>query len=643
MKKLISIILTAAMLLTLAACAGEAADTPRIPEVKPTDAQPVGETQPESKSESELRFAQSYEEVYGELVSRAEAMYEQSRDMNMVITDEVPEAPAAEPSENTNSYSQTNVQVSGIDEGDIVKTDGEYIYILQNAMMESAELIILKADGADTAVVSRCPLAQFKACGTPLEGEHGATTVERIAREFFISGDRLAVIYDKWTLSEVESDIGWRYRSQSAAQVDVYDISSPESPELIASLGQDGRALGTRLYKGRLYMLSSWGEYETEVGDIPDCIPAVYREENRETIPANDICICTHSNSTNFIVAAVYDLENAELLDTQTVLGGGSEVYMSGENIYILGRAWSDGAGQPRQEGIYSVVDYAPSTNTSVFRFAADENGLSLEAEGLVPGYMESRFSAHEYGGYLHLVTTLSRSSYTVYTDEEKGFVNYEWHESQSDTNGLYILDEALNIVGSVENLAEGERVYSARFDGAMAYFCTFEQVDPLFAVDCSDPAKPVVLSALKISGFSEYLHQWDENRLFGFGCEADEEDSRIQGLKMVMVDTSDKADVIAENSLHLEDIMWSEALYEPHAMFISPEKNIIGFVGDGVYYIYGYSVGDGFYLRAELDFHGRGYGARGLYIGSEIYLLGRDGGYVLDLESCSLIKNLYW
>ncbi len=121
-------------------------------------------------------------------------------------------------------------------------------------------------------------------------------------------------------------------------------------------------------------------------------------------------------------------------------------------------------------------------------------------------------------------MTTTGGYSYTVYEDKEMGFVNYKWHENEKETNGLYVLDPSLNVVGQVTDLAPGERIYSARFDGDVAYFCTFRNVDPLFAVDLSVPTAPRVLSALKLTGFSDYLHPWADGLLFGAGYEADEE-----------------------------------------------------------------------------------------------------------------------
>lgn len=674
MKKILSFLLALSFMLSMAACGADALQSAQLPdgaeslrtEQSPAlqenhDEQPVGDTEQEAPVETpqpqtqqpaapELSYASSYEEVYSALEKLSQTDEEQLRygivsdyfasDKNEIVDEAIPEAPTSSGAE----YSGTNVQVAGIDEGDIVKTDGEYIYILH----DGSRLVIMRAAGADTAVVSTMDLGYLSLSATPPVDIKNQAGQERSASELFVFDDTLAVIYENQSWSEeLQSAGNWVYDKSSRTEIEFYDISDPSDPEHMATLGQDGSILGTRLYEGRLYVVTTWDDisygFRDKAEQIEDLIPALYEKNDRRLLTPGDICICTTGSDKGYILVAAYDMTKAESLGAKSVLGGGNMVYMSGETIYVAGRAWRSGESEPRTEDIYTVVDYSPSTNTKLFRFSVTGSGPELTGSALVPGYLESRFSMDEYDGKLRLVTTVNRSGYTVYIDEEKGFVNFDWHTQESETNSLYILDEDLMMLGSIEDLAEGERVYSARFDGSMAYFCTFEQVDPLFAVDCSDPAAPVVLSALKISGFSEYLHRWSEDQLFGFGYEADESTGWMEGLKMVMFNTADKADVSVENSLHLDGIVFSEAVYDPHAFFIAPEKNIIGFVGDGVYYIYGYSAESGFYKRAEFDFHGWGYNARGLYIGDEIYLLGRDGGYVLDLESCSMIKNLYW
>ena len=330
------------------------------------------------------------------------------------------------------------------------------------------------------------------------------------------------------------------------------------------------------------------------------------------------------------MVAACYDIAAGTLDASQSLLGSGSQVYMRGDSLYVLGSRWEETELRNYTESVYTVTEYESGSVTEIYRFDLAE-GLSFAASGSIPGALDSQFSADVYEGNLRLVATRDSSFYRVFVDEAYDFRNYQWDENTSAT-GLYILDASLDVIGSVTDLAQGERVYSARFDGPIAYFTTFRTVDPLFAVDCSDPAAPQVLSALKISGFSEYLHPWTEGRLFGFGYEADEESGRTDGLKMVMFDTSDRTDVRALHTLRLDE-NYSEALYNHRAFFISPEKNLIGFLAEQQYSVYAYDGDSGFRLLARFDMEDE-YNVRGLYIGSDAYIVGMEQMAVLDMEA---------
>ena len=123
----------------------------------------------------------------------------------------------------------------------------------------------------------------------------------------------------------------------------------------------------------------------------------------------------------------------------------------------------------------------------------------------------------------------------------------------------MTILDKKLDKISTIENLAKGETIYSARFMGESGYFVTYEQVDPLFSVDLSDPEKPKILGKLKIPGFSEYLHFYGEDRLLGIGMSTDEESGVAEGVKITMFDISDRSDV--KKNLHLCWMICTEAM----------------------------------------------------------------------------------
>jgi len=199
--------------------------------------------------------------------------------------------------------------------------------------------------------------------------------------------------------------------------------------------------------------------------------------------------------------------------------------------------------------------------------------------------------------------------------------------------------------VGKIEGLAEGQHVKSARFSGDVVYFVTFRQVDPLFTVDLSDPANPKVLSALKIPGFSSYLHPFGEGLLVGLGYSADENTGGTTGVKLSMFDIRDKSDV---REAHTQKVKadWTPVMYNHKAILVDVEKNLIAFPADEYYFVYGYDAGSGFVEkgRIKLDFDEKFYymdNVRGLYIDGVFYLVQESAVTALDLISLEKLATL--
>ena len=197
-------------------------------------------------------------------------------------------------------------------------------------------------------------------------------------------------------------------------------------------------------------------------------------------------------------------------------------------------------------------------------------------AEGKVPGTIVNQFSMDEYAGNFRIATTSGDM----------------WASGENTSkNNLYILGDALQEIGKIEGIAPGERIYSVRFMGKRAYMVTFRTVDPLFAIDVSDPTSPKVLGALKIPGYSDYLHPYDENHLIGFGkdtVEVEQKDSLgntistnafYLGMKVALFDVTD-----VENPKELHKLIigdrgtGSELLYNHKALLFSREKNLLAF-----------------------------------------------------------------
>ena len=520
-------------------------------------------------------------------------------------------------------FSGTNVQTEGVDEGDVVKTDGKYLYILRDG-----NLILASAAGKDTKVLSTTKLNEYK------DGDDG--WMSREPSELYISGNTVAVLSGCYE-SGINARGYWDYRQYTA--VDLYDVSDPAHPKRTARLGQDGYAMGSRLKDGKLYLVTNYDVIDYDEKAPETYVPRLYAGGDARILPAGCVWICPEVSSTRYVVVSGYDLKTGEITDTQSVLGGGDTLYMSRDNIYVADSYYKETNGAPRNEGVYTVTEYRNEMVTDLIRFDLS-GGLSVAASGRVPGRLENQFSLDEYQGCLRLATTSEHYGYTLYNDEKMGFTNYKWDEDEDQTNGLYILNSDLAVVGSVTNLAPGEQIYSVRFDGDIAYFCTFRNLDPLFAVDVSDPASPKVLSALKISGFSQYLHPWADGLLFGAGYEADEDTGRRETLKLVMFDTADKADVTAK-SVTVTELDYSEALDNHHAFLIDREKNLIAFPADDQYVIYGYDTAKGFYPQAALDLEEWSWNTRGLYVDDMLYVVGDEAITVISLDGFKPVKTV--
>ena len=539
-------------------------------------------------------------------------------------------------------YSETNVQVAGVDEGDIVKTDGEYIYVLRPYINERSEIIIFKADGENTSRVSTVTVCKTTS-DSKLYGSYNDKAdysyFFESASELYISGDTLAVLTNYDSYSEWKQGGSYQYENLQTQKVYIYDITNRSAPVLKATLGQDGYGITSRLIGDTLYLISNYYVYDIDESRPETYIPRTYSEDSAKLIAPDCIMIYPGFISTAYTVVCSYDLTDACLVDTKTTLGGGSTVYMNGSSLYVAGSSSVQTESEPRKESVYTVVERKTQEITDITKYEISEGLITVAATGVIPGYLNNQFSLDEHSEHLRAVTSTYSYNWTEYTDEQFGWTNYVYGDSARH-NALFVLDSSLNIVGSIENLAENETVQSVRFFGDVGYFVTFERIDPLFAVDLSIPSGPVILSELKITGFSQYMHGFSDGRLFGLGMDADPKTGFTTTMKLSMFDTSDLLNVTEKHKLVLDNY-YSNALYNHKAILISAEKDIIAFPTDNGYDFYGYSDANGFYKRASvrgLDWYGD---SRGLYIDEYIYVIASNRISILELDSFSIVRNL--
>mgnify|MGYP003880357327 CR=1 FL=1 len=431
-------------------------------------------------------------------------------------------------------YSKTNVQVEGVDEADVVKTDGEFIYTISNR-----SVAIVKAYPPEEAcLVSRI---EFGMRPTSL----------------FINKDMLVVFgdqhtdlfYTAFTTSPHELPPG---SLRSNTTVWVLDVSNRAEPRPIRTIAVDGCYVASRMIGNYIYLVTCcpvlvW----THGGRTPDIyVPQLYVDGRAQLIPAHKIWyVDVPDVDYDYTIVMALDLSDPMGEPSYEVFLTGLTtcVYVSRENLYLAVPHWT-GSGE----------------ETLLFRVCISGGEIVPEAQGSVPGFVLNQFSMDEHDGYFRIATTA-----TTHREE------YTWE------NNIYVLDVDLCIVGRLEGLAPGERIYAARFMGNRCYLVTFRKVDPFFVIDISDPMAPKVLGKLKLPGYSDYLHPLDDDHIIGVGKEtvpAEEGDfSWYQGLKIALFDVSNPEEPKLIDKLVMGDRGTDSPVLRDHkALLFDAERGIM-------------------------------------------------------------------
>lgn len=465
-------------------------------------------------------------------------------------------------------HSSTNNQVEGIDEGDIVQTDGDYLY----SVSESRVVI---SDIRDPENMELASVVKFD----------GETYPEKL----FLSDGTLAVISSRFSLMETddEAEMESFMPYSGLTVVSLYDVSSPDNPKLIREFGNEGSFNNARLSNGVLHYVSNVFPNYWILEEQPDIElrPRLFdsnKNEEFEPLSYEDLTILPGTMEGSYSVITSLNLETpaSNEISTKGFLGGNEQLYMSEQSLYLTASAFETAEGEFGDTSLW----VPQQADTEIFKFGLDGIAVEFVASARVRGSLLNQFSMDEFDGHFRLATTEGAA----------------WEPASEPKNHLFILDGQLEQVGSVEDLAPSERIYSVRFMGSRAYMVTFRETDPLFAIDVSDPAAPEVLGELKIPGFSNYLHPLDENHLIGFGYETRIEpvkgggEPRIVtgGMKLSLFDVSDMSDPKETDTEIIGGPGTYSALqYDHKALFRHEQQSLFGFPvsiydGDGMEYI---------------------------------------------------------
>ena len=515
-------------------------------------------------------------------------------------------------------YSTTNLQMEGVDESDIAKIDGSYIYTVEDKYIVITDI----RDGKLEEVTRFLP----KDCGA----------ADRVM-EIYVDGDQLILVVqgyetsldgnskagadkenkdeensdetysDEETAASEDSAFWYEMNGKSITQIQVYSIVDRKNPEFEGRLIQDGyyntsRKIGDVVYLFTQYNMTSdvtsYVEKKHGVEDLKEgngvssLAEAVIPKVNGEKVAAGEIYLPESSGESGILVSSLDVNKPDKVLDSKLVISGYAQTYISKDALYLY------------------EEDYDGAMITNIAKFALDEGRISGVAATAVRGYVRDTFAINASDGYLRVLTTD--------------------YSTEDEVNALYILDENMKLTGQLTGIAPGEEIYAARFMGNTGYFVTYRNTDPLFTVDLSDPAKPEIIGELKVTGFSEYLHFWDDTHLLGIGYESDEKTGNIENIKLSMFNIENPGEVTEEAKLVLKDVDYSEALYDYKSVIISKDKNLIGLVCEDysssrtkqTYQIYSYENGT-FKKQAEITgINGVNYeNVRGMYSGNVFYL----------------------
>ena len=520
-------------------------------------------------------------------------------------------------SEKRDNYSKTNTQDENVDEADIVKTDGKYIYYVS----ESKISIIDLESPENLKEISKIEFnEEFK------------------ASEIYIVDNILIAMGNSINLStyikstNIMEDIAYApdYKTKSIAVF--YDLNNIKNPKEIRRIEIEGnyntsRVIGKNLYfvTNKYISLSSLAKTGIEELKEED-----YKPTYRDTIISNedkkidfsDIYYFNDIENTNYLILTGVNLENLEEADIKTFLGAGENVYASAKNMYITKEQTT------YEPSSYEILD----TNTRILKFKLNNGKIKFKTETQIEGIINNQFSMDESNGYFKIATT----------------VGNPWILSEKTSNSLFIFDENLNQVGKIEGLARGEKIYSVRYTNNKAYIVTLKQVDPLFVIDLTDPANPTILGELKIPGYSTYLHPYDETHIIGFGYDTKEDGTRIttNGLKMAMFDISDLNNPKELFKVNIGDkYTSSELIYNHKALLYSKEKNLIAFPivnyknskSEYKAQIYQIDLQKGFILKGEIEHNNSSYEnliKRIIYIDENFYTLSNNLIKVTDMNT---------
>ena len=565
-------------------------------------------------------------------------------------------------SSSSKDYSTTNIQVENVDEADITKTDGDYIYSISDN-----NVIITNVMNPEDIKIE----ATIK------------SNDESVPEDLILYKNELVVISTKGSNSSSYS----YYSYDSNTIVKIYNIKIKSRPILVKSYELYEPYYTSRCINNELYVIAS-GNLRKE----DDAIVRTYKEDNnKKEIALENIKYLKDVKTREQTIISVVDLDNERAnINVSSYLIDISNAYVSENSIYLLDQKYDYNGGVPpisKLFGLKGIIgaftydddyNYSSGDKTEIYKFDISRDGnVTYNTKNKIEGKTINQYSLDEQNGHLRVA---------LY-----------------DHNGarIAIFDKNLKQIGISDYVAKGETMYSSRFIGNKAYLVTYKTVDPLFVIDLSNETRPKILGELHIPGYSTYLHPYDEKHLIGIGMETEEvvnknssgrvtsTTSRIIGMKMALFDVTDVSNPIQISQTVIGDRRTTSAiLTNPKALLFSKERQLIAipvnnysenfeinssgdsyssivssytnynksYVAEG-YFVYNINLQDGFNLKGVIthetpqkDKNNSSYSyyydnssklLRGLYIDKNLYTVSETAVKVNNLDTLELVDEL--
>lgn len=452
----------------------------------------------------------------------------------------------------SSDYSKTNIQVENIDEADVVKTDGGYVYSISGNSVVITNVMDINNPKVMTKITS---------------GESTTPT------DILINKNKLLII----SMKPINSPI-----DQEKTLIEVYDISNKEKPSKDKSILINSEYNTSRMIDNKIYVFAKKTLYDKEsIRYFRE-----YTEDfKQKQIPFDNIKYLKSKKTNNTTTFVSLDLNTpSKDVSIKTYLVDLNTAYISHNNIYLLDtKYWDYENNNPIWpeikkilgfKGIFGLIDVDNTStnfrrdykNTTISKYAFTKDGdIEFKEITKIKGNILNQYSCDEKDGNLRIAV--------------------------NDYQGtrIVVLDKDLKEIGNTGSVAKGEDNKSVRFIGDRAYFVTYKKVDPLYAIDLSNPRDPKIMGELKIPGFSNYLHPYDENHIVGIGMATEEdiikdefgkpirENITFNGMKMTMFDISNIKNPVEKNVVYFGDSLTDSQINKnPKALLFSKEKNLI-------------------------------------------------------------------